>query len=103
MSDFIETAEYWEAVRGGDKCSYENDDQRRAWAAGAAFAWRDHRDGKRWYRSRTMLAGIGMLLFGIIMMLAGETGFGGGLTAGGVLSTALRLITKEPVNLGQKP
>ena len=108
------TAAFWEgyqAFQTRKECRYgvEIAAERKDWAKGFAYAERLDRGGKVWYRSRTLwgcmlcaLAGVGLLIYGQSQGPSGVymAGAGTGLSAGGIFSTLMRLVTREAVTFG---
>lgn len=105
------TAAYWEgwsAAGTRTPCRFTDPQQQRDWSRGFAAAVSHEAESKRWYRSRTVWAGIVVLVVGLVALAFGYLSgvgngggpymaAGGGLTASSLLFTALRLITDKPV------
>jgi hypothetical protein len=111
------TAEYWEgwqaySTRQPCRYSVEQVRERAAWARGFAAAIANDTNGKVWWKSKAMLAGIALMLVGCCLLLFGlNSGIGsssgvayaaagGGISVPTLIFTALRLITKEPITFG---
>ena len=106
------TAAFWsgyQAFRLGRDCQLADPSEKRDWANGFAYAQRLDQGGKVWYRSRTLwgcmlcaLAGVGLLIYGQSQGQSGMymAGAGTGLSAGGIFSTLMRLVTREAVTFG---
>ncbi len=109
MAKAEHTAAYWDgrfAVRNGTPCRYKIGDtaQRVEWAGGVSDGVQLQAAGKVWWRSRTLWTGLALVLVGVGLLAFSQygnssimVGMGGGLTAGGVLQSALRLMTRQPI------
>jgi ribosome modulation factor len=109
-----ESAEYWlgwQAVQTRQQtCPFTDIAQRNQWARGFQDAVEEGRTGKAWYKSRTLLIGLGLFVFGIGIAVYGlltndadgptYAAVGGTLTASSVLQLSLRLITQQQVYFG---
>jgi len=116
MADVIDpmkTAEFcdgYQAWRTRGFCDYKEPEQRRLWAEGFMFAYGEAKEGKSWYRSKTIWAGAVLIVVGFLLWRFGgmgdglmSAGAGVGLTVGGALMEGLRLITREPLSMGGEP
>lgn len=112
MSEKVHSTAYWEgylAVGRGAYCRYGIDQkaERGDWAAGIADGLVVAAAGKVWWRSRTLWCSVALVLVGVVLLTASHygghslmAGVGGGLTAGGCLQSALRLMTRQPIYSG---
>ncbi len=103
------TAAYWDgrfAVRNGTPCRYASKDatEREEWARGVSDGVQLQAAGKVWWKSRTLWTGLVLVVVGVGLLAFSHygnnsimVGMGGGLTAGGILQTALRLMTRQPI------
>jgi ribosome modulation factor len=105
----VKTAEYWEgwqAVEQHRTCPYTDQKQRKDWAKGFSDGVGEERDSKVWYKSRTMIVGLSLLVIGTGLAVYGIwagggqaiAGFGTGITTSSILMSALRLITKTDIS-----
>jgi len=109
------TAEFWEgylAVQTRRDCKYPPDkaEQRREWAKGFAAAVGEGKDGKVWWKSKTIRVGVVCVVIGIGLFLFGQftangssdlmRGAGGGITLSSLLNVFLRTVTNDSVHWG---
>lgn len=108
MTTKCKNAAYWEGWQAyGQKriCQYTDIKDRNDWARGFAAAIHEDRDSKVWYKSRTIVVGIALLVIGAGIAIYGMlgdggqvyAGFGSGVGSSSLLMTALRLITNTNV------
>jgi hypothetical protein len=98
--------EGWQAVELHRQCQYTDLKGRREWSKGFADGVIEMRGSKVWYKSRTMIIGIVLLLIGIGLFVYGiysggstMIGAGAGTTASSILMTALRLISSTNISI----
>ena len=118
------SAAYWEGwlvatrarsvgATGQPICPYKEGGQDRLdWALGFSDGVTTLTSAKSWYTSRTLICGAALVVIGLYLILkAGMSGagpmsasptagLGAGLTAGGCIMEAFRMITKQPIGLG---
>lgn len=103
-------AAYWEGFQAVEQhrvCTYTLEKDRNDWARGFSAGIEEERISKIWYKSRTIIVGIGLLIIGVGVILYGVwggggntyIGLGGGVTGSSILMTGLRLITNTNVTL----
>ena len=106
----VKTAEYWEgwqAVEQHRTCPYTDQKQRKDWARGFSDGVGEERDTKVWYKSRTIILGMVLLVVGVGMAIystwvgGGQAiaGFGTGISTSSILMSAMRLITNTNISL----
>jgi len=107
------TAAYWEGwqcVRTRQPCRFTTDEEKKDWALGFEAGIEDTKDKKPWYRSKTLLVGSALLVFGILLWATEQSvgptggpfmssGFGQGVTLSSLLMVFLRTITSEGVGM----
>lgn len=97
--------EGWQAVSLNRQCTYTDPKERKEWAKGFADGVDEMRGSKVWWKSRTLIIGVGMLVFGVglgIYGMYGQSpnaptimGAGMGMSASSIVMSALRLITSN--------
>lgn len=98
--------EGWQAVEQHRTCSYTELKDREEWARGFSDGVDEERGSKVWYKSKTMIVGLVLLMVGAGVAVYGVaggggqvyTGFGSGVGSSSLLMTALRLITGTSVS-----
>jgi len=103
----VEYWEGWQAVELHKQCTYTDTKQRKEWAKGFAAGVNEMRGSKSWYKSRTMIIGLGMLAVGVGLVVYGLydggptiVGAGSGVTATSLVMAALRVMTTTNITLG---
>jgi hypothetical protein len=103
----VEYWEGWQAVELKRQCTYIDPKQRKEWSKGFAVGVKDMLGVKRWYRSKTIIAGLSLLSIGVGLLIYGYYydasavfGAGSGVTATSILMAALRLITNTNITIG---
>src|SRR3972149_9637132 len=101
--------EGWQAVQTRQPCRYTEGRDRADWAKGFAAGVEEDRGSKVWWRSKTMIVGLSLLVVGVGVAIYGMmgsggdgqvyTGFGAGVGGTSLLTMALRLITGTRVSL----
>lgn len=107
-SKSVEYWEGWQAFGLHKQCTYSDPKQRKDWAKGFADAVNEDRGSKVWYKSKTLIVGIALLVVGTALIIYGSfvgkehmiIGFGSGITVSSIMMTALRLITSTGVTIG---
>ena len=109
MPDISNTAAYWmgwQAYFTKAVCPFQEGQDRIDWANGFALAYRERKEGKIWYRSKTLWAGAILVAVGLFLWRVGgngndsglvAAGFGGGMSASTVLKMFLQMVSRETV------
>jgi hypothetical protein len=107
----VEYWEGWQAVELHRQCTFTDPKQRKEWAKGFAAGVKDMRDSKAWYKSRTMVIGVAMLVAGVCLVVYGYftsdtstgpfmAGAGSGVTASSIIMAAMRMISNSNISFG---
>ena len=103
------TAAYFEgyqAVSLRQQCQYTDKPNRDDWARGFKAGLVALKGSTVWWKSRTILVGVvllilglGIAVYGLVVSENAYTGFGGGISSVSLIMAAMRLITGTSVSL----